>query len=89
MPVDIKDKWTDKWVAGIITYIEKMEFVPVKYMLTVSKEGKSDEFTERVIWPDVEKVDRCGVNVKDRDCSMAKGPKTKRFLFGKGPVKTE
>jgi hypothetical protein len=30
MPVDIKDKWTDKWVAGIITYIEKMEFVPVK-----------------------------------------------------------
>jgi hypothetical protein len=67
-------------------------------MLTVSKDGKSDEFSERVIWPDVEKVDRCGVNVKDRyfheiifirDCSMAKGPKTKRFLYGKGPVKTE
>jgi len=42
MPVDIKDKMTHKWVAGLITYVEKLNFNPIKYMITVSKEGMDD-----------------------------------------------
>ena len=66
MKVDIFDKNLKKWMAGIVEEVNRQS---QKFMyLTVSKEGMSKEFNQKVRWINPEEVDYCGQKLTERKC---------------------
>lgn len=72
MKVDIFDDGLKQWMAGSLESVERVS--PISAKVVVAKDNMSDDTKESLTWPNWDKMDYCGKQVKKRECDKDSAP---------------
>ena len=84
MKIDVYDDGLKQWMAGDIEALERVNALSAK--LVVTKENMPEDSKESIVWPNSDKLDFCGVQVKKRECGEDKAPAVGAATDKKGPT---